>query len=66
MATPGTGEAAGATVATAAPSVVKPAPVLATQPEPTRRLRIGKELIKVLIVTTITSAILIVLWFVLR
>jgi hypothetical protein len=52
------------TAAATAPPVVKPAPVPAT--EPPRRSYVGKELLRVLVVTAIVLAILVVLALVLR
>lgn len=53
------------TAVATAPLVVKPAPVPATQPSP-RRSYVGKELLRVLVVTAIVLAILLVLALVLR
>ena len=54
------------TVATVAKPVVKAAPVPAIQPEKMRHISIRKELVKVFVVTAITTAILVVLWVVMR
>ena len=52
-------------VVTATPPLVNPAPVPATQPAP-RRSYVGKELLRVLVVSAIVLAILVVLVLVLR
>ncbi len=52
-------------VATAVKPEAKPNPVLSTQPEP-RRSYVGKELVRVGVVSVIVIAALIVLFFVLR
>lgn len=54
-----------AAVATAVRSVVKPTPTPATQPAP-RQYYVGKELLRVLVVTVIVLVALVILALVLR